>query len=185
LIQGFAGDSMDELRKAIIDALAEFAQGAAQLDDITIVVMRRVPGPEMTLKLNCARSIAELDRIVEATHAFCEQQGVASEIWPDVDFAIEELFVNMVKYNKDTVSEIEISMTAVPGGVSVTLVDHDVERFDPRERAPVDVTLPAEQRNPGGLGVFLTLKLVDAFSYDYHDRTSTITFIKRREARDV
>ena len=75
-------------------------------------------------------------------------------------------------------------MTTVPGGVSVTLIDHNVDRFDPRERAPVDVTLPAEKRNPGGLGVFLTLKLVDSFSYDYHDRTSTITFSKRRGARD-
>ena len=46
LIQAFKGHSMDELREAIIDALAEFAQGAAQLDDITIVVMRRAPGPE-------------------------------------------------------------------------------------------------------------------------------------------
>jgi len=137
------------------------------------------------MKLNCARNIAELDRIVAATHAFYEEQGVVEEIWPDVDFAIEELFVNMVKYNKDTVSEIEISMTTVPGGVSVTLIDHNVDRFDPRERAPVDVTLPAAQRKPGGLGVFLTLTLVDAFSYDYHDRTSTITFIKRREAHDV
>lgn len=139
----------------------------------------------MIMKLNCARNIAELERIVAATHAFCEEQGVVNEIWPDVDFAIEELFVNMVKYNKDTVSEIEISMTIVPGGVSVTLIDHNVDRFDPRERAPVDVTLPAAQRKPGGLGVFLTLKLVDSFSYDYHDRTSTITFSKRREARDV
>jgi serine/threonine-protein kinase RsbW len=137
------------------------------------------------MKLNCARNFAELDRIVAATHTFFEEHGIVNEIWPDVDFAIEELFVNQVKYNKDTVSEIEISMTTVPGGVSVTLIDHDVDRFDPRERAPVDVTLPAAQRKPGGLGVFLTLKLVDSFSYDYHDRTSTITFSKCREALDV
>ena len=139
----------------------------------------------MIMKMSCARDVSELERIVAATHAFCEEQGIANEIWPDVDFAIEELFVNLVKYNKDTVSEIEISMTTVPGGVSVTLIDHDVDRYDPRERAPVDVTLPAAQRQPGGLGVFLTLKLVDSFNYDYHDRTSTITFSKRRKAPDV
>jgi serine/threonine-protein kinase RsbW len=139
----------------------------------------------MIMKMSCARNISELERIVSATHAFCEEQGIANEIWPDVDFAIEELFVNLVKYNKGTVSEIEISMTTVPGGVSVTLIDHDVDRYDPRERAPVDVTLPAAQRQPGGLGVFLTLKLVDSFNYDYHDRTSTITFSKRRKAHDV
>ena len=187
LIQSFAGDSMEALKEAIIDALAGFAEGAAQLDDITIVLMRRVQDSEHgpVMKLNCARNITELDRIVAATHAFCKEQGVGSEIWADVDFAIEELFVNQVKYHKDTVSEIEISMTAVPGGVSVTLIDHNVERYDPRERPPVDVTLPAEQRNPGGLGVFLTLKLVDSFSYDYHDRTSTINFIKLGETRDV
>jgi anti-sigma regulatory factor (Ser/Thr protein kinase) len=139
----------------------------------------------MIMKMSCARKISELERIVAAAHAFYEEQGIVNEIWPDVDFAIEEIFVNLVKYNKDTMSEIEISMTTVPGGVSVTLIDHDVDRFDPRERAPVDVTLPAAQREPGGLGVFLTLKLVDSFNYDYHDRTSTITFSKRRKAHDV
>jgi len=46
LIQAFKGHSMDELREAIFDALAEFGQGADQLDDITIVVMRRAPGSE-------------------------------------------------------------------------------------------------------------------------------------------
>jgi len=50
----------------------------------------------MTMKLNCARNISELERIVAATHAFCEEQGVVNDILPDVDFAIEELFVNMV-----------------------------------------------------------------------------------------
>jgi sigma-B regulation protein RsbU (phosphoserine phosphatase) len=46
LIQAFTGDSMDELRQAIFEALAEFAQDADQLDDITIVLIRRVPDPE-------------------------------------------------------------------------------------------------------------------------------------------
>ena len=137
------------------------------------------------LKLECARDVAELERIVRETHAFLKQRAVDRSVQPVIDFAIEEMFVNMVKYNKETRSPIEISLVPVEDGVRVTMVDRNVERFDPTERAPVDIDLPAEQRRPGGLGVFLTLKLVDSFSYDYRNRTSTITFVKRREEKNV
>jgi len=137
------------------------------------------------MKMSCDRSIAELERIVTESHAFFESHRIDESIVPVIDFAIEEMFVNMVKYNTETTSAIEISIATVDEGVRVVMVDRNVDRFDPTERAPVDTELPAEKRKPGGLGVFLTLKLVDSFSYDYRGRTSTITFTKRREERDV
>lgn len=135
--------------------------------------------------LRCAREVTELERIVAETHAYLGENGVDAGITHVVDFAIEEMFVNMISYNTETASAIEISMVPVNGGVKVTMVDHNVDRFDPTEYEPVDIELESDRREPGGLGVFLTLKLVDSFHYDYRDRTSTITFIKRREDQRV
>lgn len=136
-------------------------------------------------KLTCRRDVNELDRIVDETSMLFEDNNTPRSIRHVVEFAIEEMFVNMVKYNTETDSDIEIVVSAIKDGIKVSLTDHNVDRFDPSERAPLDVDAPLEDRTPGGLGVFLTLKLVDSFTYDYHDRTSKITFIKRQEAADV
>ena len=136
-------------------------------------------------KLMCEREIGELDRIVATTHSYFEESAIDPGIRGTIDFAIEEMFVNMVKYNTGTTSQIEILLARDGDGIRVTMIDRDVERFDPTQRAPVDVDLPAEKRTPGGLGVYLTLKLVDSFSYDYKGRVSTITFSKRPEEQNV
>ncbi len=60
--------------------------------------------------------------------------------------------------------------------MEVSLVDFDVERFDPTVAGQVNVEAPLEDREPGGLGIFLVLKMVDAINYDYHDRQSRTTF---------
>ena len=68
-------------------------------------------------------------------------------------------------------------MTAV---VEVTLTDYGVDRFDPTLAPEVDISLPLEQRKPGGLGLHLIRRMVDSIRYEYDEvnRQSRITFRK-------
>ncbi len=65
------------------------------------------------------------------------------------------------------------------------MTNYDVERFDPRAGPVVDVTAPLEDREPGGLGLYLVLMMVDSIHYEYRNRTSKITFIVERKQTDV
>ena len=56
-------------------------------------------------------------------------------------------------------------------GVEVSLTDFGVDRFDPRDAPPVDVDAPLEQRTPGGLGLYLVLKMV-ASIHSSHQKAS-------------
>ena len=85
--------------------------------------------------------------------------------------------MNMVTYDTETDANILIEMQPHEHGVQVSITDFDVKRFDPRDARPVDVEAPLEQRSPGGLGLFLVLKMVASIHYEYRDRTSKITFI--------
>ena len=133
------------------------------------------------MRLKCNRTLDEIERIVHATEVFFAENDIDNDTRLAVDLVVEELFVNMVKYNAGTDSRIEIEMLRVPEGIKVIIMDFNVERFDPTAHGVVDIDLPLEERTPGGLGIYLILKMVDSIHYDYQNRTSKITFVKNTE----
>lgn len=132
-----------------------------------------------------SRSFEELRRIVTFTETFFTRERINPSLRNVVDLCVEELFVNMVTYNQETEEDILIELSPHNGGVQVSLTDFNVERFDPRQIGPVDVTAPLEERNPGGLGLYLVMKMADSIHYEYRDRTSKITFIAVGHKADV
>jgi anti-sigma regulatory factor (Ser/Thr protein kinase) len=83
-----------------------------------------------------------------------------------VDFTIEELFTNMVKYAPGG-ARIDIEIECSAEGVEVTLTDTDVALFDPTQAPDVDIDAPIGERRPGGLGLHLVRRLVDVLDYRY------------------
>lgn len=134
----------------------------------------------MTARRGFARSYESLPAMVAfAREAFASEQ-VDATLLQAVDFALEELFTNMVKYSRTSTAEVQVEITGVAGGVEVTLVDSDVEPFDVTKAPDADVGAPIEQRRPGGLGIHLIRRLLDSIDYEYKNETrqSRITFRK-------
>ena len=127
------------------------------------------------------RSFNELKNIVTMTELMFQEEGLEPNLRNVVDLATEELFVNMVTYNTESKEDILIQMKPHEHGVQVSLTDYDVERFDPTSVRSVDVDAPLGERTPGGLGLYLVLKMVDSIHYEYRNRQSKITFIVDRK----
>jgi len=127
------------------------------------------------------RDFNELKNIVTMTESVFREMGLPPDLRNVVDLATEELFVNMVAYNTESKEEILIEMLPHALGLEVSLTDYDVERFDPTTVASVDVNAPLEERSPGGLGLYLVMKMVDSIHYEYRNRQSKITFIVDRK----
>ena len=127
------------------------------------------------------RSLDELKKIVAFTDRFFADNAIDDSLRYIVDLCVEELFVNMITYDTETDADVLIEMQPHEHGVEVSLTDFDVERFDPRDAPEVDVNAPLEQRTPGGLGLYLVLKMVDSIHYEYRNRNSKITFIADRK----
>ena len=123
------------------------------------------------------RSYDEIKRIVAMTESFFQQERLDSGLRSVVDLATEELFVNMVTYNIESNEDILIKMLPHKHGIEVSLTDFDVERFDPTRERTVNADAPAHERTPGGLGLYLVLKMVDSIHYEYRNRQSRITFV--------
>ncbi len=132
------------------------------------------------MKQKFKRSFDELQNIVTMTETLFREEGLQPELRHVVDLATEELFVNMVTYNTESDEDILIQMQPHEHGIEVNLTDYNVERFDPTAAGLVDVDAPLSERTPGGLGLYLVLKMVDSIHYEYRNRQSSITFIVDR-----
>jgi len=130
------------------------------------------------MKSTFDRSVASLDSIFAFTDSFFEAETIDPSLRFAVNFTVEELFTNMVKYNVGGRSDILISLEKTDDGLVVSLTDFDVEPFDVSRVAAADTDAPIEQREAGGLGIHLVRKMVDSIDYDYSDGHSRITFTK-------
>jgi anti-sigma regulatory factor (Ser/Thr protein kinase) len=127
------------------------------------------------------RNLAELKDIVALTDRFFAEERIDPSLRYIVDLCIEELFVNMITYNTETDARILVELSPTGQGVEVSLTDFDVERFDPRSVKPPDTEAPLAQRTPGGLGLYLVMKMADSVHYEYRNRTSRFTCIAGRK----
>ena len=125
------------------------------------------------------RDFDQIQTIVADTEQFFLDEKIDPSLRMKVDLSLEELFVNMVSYNTETDRDILVEMRPIEGGLEVSLTDFDVERFDPTLGGDVDTDAPLSERTPGGLGLYLVLKMADTIHYEYHDRQSKITFTNR------
>ena len=165
------------LAAILLDAVKRFAAGAPHEDDMTIVLVKREGASG-----SFPRRLDALARIFDFT-----AREVDAALRPSVDLALEELFTNVVKYGRSSETPVRIGISRIARGVEVTLTDSDADFFDTAGAPAADTSLPIEQRQPGGLGIHLARKVVDAIDYRYsaQSRTSRTTFRKTRGKEDV
>ena len=92
-----------------------------------------------------------------------------------IDLAVEEIFVNIAHYSGS--QEAVINCNFEKDKLEVSFSDSGVP-FNPLAKADPDLTLSAEEREIGGLGIFLTKKFMDSVSYEYKDGRNCLRMIK-------
>jgi serine/threonine-protein kinase RsbW len=125
------------------------------------------------------RSFDSLDEIFRFTESFFVSEAIDTGLLHDVNFAVEELFTNMVKYNAPGSCDIRLGLDRSDGALVVRLVDSDSRPFDVTKSPPVDISKPLSEREPGGLGLHLVKKVVDTLDYQHADGETRITFTRR------
>lgn len=98
-----------------------------------------------------------------------------------VDIAIDELFSNIANYAyhpKVGAATVRVEVTEDPLAVVLTFIDHGVP-YDPLAKADPDITLSAEEREIGGLGIYMVKKTMDDISYEYRDGQNILRIKKK------
>ena len=179
LVREHHGKPAAGLSAVLLQAVQDFARGAPQEDDITVVLVKREPEPFAEHR-SFVRRFDSLQEIFSFTAAVFARLQIDPRLLQTIDFAVEELFTNMVKYSKTSDAAVRLDLIKIAGGVEAILTDYDVEPFDVTQAPDAEIDLPIEQRTPGGLGLHLVRRLVDSIEYHYskENRQSRITIRK-------
>ena len=109
-----------------------------------------------------------------------EQLDCSMKAQMQIDVAIDEIFGNIAHYaypGKEGSAKVQLDFQAEARMFSITFVDQGVP-FDPLSQKEPDTSLGSEERQIGGLGIFLVKKTMDEVRYQYRDG-SNILFLKK------
>ena len=134
-------------------------------------------------ELTLDAAVENLDQVLAFVDEQLESANCPPKIQMQIDIAVEELFVNIARYayqpSKGTAT-VQVGMEKEPLAAVITLIDGGVP-YDPLKKPDPDVTLSAEERKIGGLGIYMVKKSMDDMQYRYEDGKNILTIRKRLE----
>lgn len=122
---------------------------------------------------------------LESVQKFVMEQLSAYQCPDNIRFqlevAAEEIFVNIVKYayqpGREGEAVVRCSVEENPLSLTIQFMDGGIP-FNPLEKEDADITLSAEDRPIGGLGILMVKKSMDAVNYEYKDGKNILTIKK-------
>ena len=165
--------------KANID---EFVGEAPQFDDITMLMFDYKPkkgGVHMANKTFPAK-VDALPDVLGFVEETLEGYECPMKIQMAVSVAMEEVFVNIAHYaypESDGDMTLHIGFEEENRTIVFRMTDKGVP-FDPLKKSDPDITLSAEEREIGGLGIFIAKKTMDSITYVYENGENVLTMSK-------
>ncbi len=167
------------LLEVVTTSLGDFVQDEEQADDITMLGIKYFGKLEEQL-IELPADIDKLNQILDYTQEILSAHECPPKTTMQVSVAIEEIFVNIAHYaygGKPGIAKIIYSFPTDPRGVIVSFIDRGIP-YNPLEKSDPDITLSAEEREIGGLGIFMTKKIMDDISYEYKDSCNILRIYK-------
>ena len=109
-----------------------------------------------------------------------EEQGCSMKVMMQIEIAVEEIYVNIVHYAYNPEigkATIRCEVTEDPMQVIIQFLDSG-RPFDPLAKEDADITLSAEEREIGGLGIFMVKQSMDEVNYEYKEGKNVLTIKK-------
>lgn len=124
--------------------------------------------------------IANIESVTQFVDGELEANGCSMKAQMQIDIAIDEILSNVAFYGyPDGQGQVRVTVD-FPGNdakVVIAFEDNGIE-FNPLEKEDPDVTLSAEERKVGGLGIFIVKKTMDDVHYERKDNKNILTIEK-------
>ena len=132
------------------------------------------------MEITLPATIENVEKVTEFVNAELAKINCPAKAKAEIDIAIDELFSNIANYaykHEIGKAKVRVEVKDNPKAIVVTFIDNGIP-FNPLEKADPNVSLSADERNIGGLGIYIVKKTMDKVEYEYKDNQNILTITK-------
>lgn len=155
----------EDLCRTVRADVKKFVKGAEQSDDVTMLCVKLNPG-ERQEEITVTPDKPSIGQVADFLSEVLEKWEIPVKCANKALLAADEIYSNIVYYSGAQAATVAV----VDGGGSLTLRFADNGKpYDPTTAEEPDITLSAEEREIGGLGIFMVKKMAAKINYRYED----------------
>lgn len=131
-------------------------------------------------ELTIEASVENITEVTAFIDSRLEELNCPLKAQMQIDVAVDELFGNIAQYAYEQETgtiTVRVEVVEDPLSVVITFIDQGVP-YDPLQKEDPDITLSAEEREIGGLGIFIVKKTMDEVLYEYKDGKNVLKIKK-------
>lgn len=133
---------------------------------------------ERLKKIKVKAKVENFDICASFIEEQMEAAGFESKAIIKMITACEEIIVNVMNYAyADGEGDLEISFSDGEGFIKIIFIDNG-KQFNPLDKPDADISLSADEREIGGLGIHMVRRLVDDVNYEYSNNQNILTLMK-------
>ena len=162
-----------KLCEAVKSDVDQFVGEAPQFDDITMlsVEIQYIRGENSITVIADDKSMIPVS---EFAKSLTEKLAVVPKVANKVSIAVDEIYSNIINYSGAELATISYEIK--DGRLYITFTDDGIP-YNPLEEEEPDITLSAEERKIGGLGIFMVKKMTESMEYTYEDDKNILKLI--------
>ena len=176
LVQEYGHGTPQQLIDDMMQAVHQHAGSAVQNDDITMLAVRIEHLTWSVEPLEVRAVMEEMDHMTDYVVDAAQRAGMSELETKRLRLAVEEVAANIVNYSGAT--SIRLVAAVDNGQLVVTIMDNG-QPFDPTTADATDLSIPADQRPPGGMGIVLLRQMTDSQEYEYRSGRNVLTVRKK------
>lgn len=173
-----------QLCGAVKTDVDKFVDTSPQFDDITMLCVQykkaQEAEPETEKEITVRAELESIAQVTEFVEANLEEAGCGMKAVTQINIAVDEIVSNIARYayaNEKGNVTVSFRISEKTKSVLLTFTDRG-KPYNPLEKDDPDVSLSAEERELGGLGIFMVKKSMDEMHYEYKDGKNILTIVK-------
>ena len=169
--------SCEKLLYCMKEDIDSFVDEAPQFDDITMLSLElKLQNGQGMKKYKLTPSLEAMDQVTAFIEKELEAKDIPMKVIAQINIAVDEIFSNIARYSGASDATVGVSVEA--GCITLRFADNG-RPYNPTERPDPDITLPAEEREIGGLGIYMVKKSMNSVEYEYREGLNILTLTKQ------
>ncbi|MBB6461835.1 ATP-binding SpoIIE family protein phosphatase [Flammeovirga kamogawensis] len=181
LLTTVTNKNVKEINDIVIKDIEEFELGSEQADDITVLsIQYHQSNDNQEGTFSISNSFDEKLILTQKVEKYLLQKNVPTKALHKTQIILDEILSNAINYSFTNTATplISVSLKVDSTEICIKIMDNGVA-FNPLEKEDPNVALSLDERQVGGLGIFIIKNLVEELSYERFDNKNCLRLLQK------